>query len=139
MARELTRPNKFGGGALVVAGERRVEAGGQPLGKVLLSCSMPMNATDTALAIVRTSSGAEALANKVRKADVVSAFGTVPSEVLFNDLRGGRFGWSCKSLISRALGGGSPHWTIFDPGLFGRPREAVRIPTLCAGIRTTIP
>src|SRR6185437_6242194 len=51
-------------------------------GKVLISCSLPMNATDTALAIARTSSGAEALAKKVRKADVVSAFGTVPSEVL---------------------------------------------------------
>ena len=53
-------------------------------GKVLISCSMPMNATDTALVIGRTSSGAEALAKKVRKADVVSAFGTVPSEVLFD-------------------------------------------------------
>jgi 8-hydroxy-5-deazaflavin:NADPH oxidoreductase len=53
-------------------------------GKVLISCSLPMNATDTALAIARTSSGAEALAKKVRKADVVSAFGTVPSEVLFD-------------------------------------------------------
>lgn len=53
-------------------------------GKVLISCSLPMNATDTALAIARTSSGAEALAKRVRKADVVSAFGTVPSEVLFN-------------------------------------------------------
>jgi hypothetical protein len=53
-------------------------------GKVLISCSLPMSATDTALAIARTSSGAEALAKKVRKADVVSAFGTVPSEVLFD-------------------------------------------------------
>src|SRR4051812_43845395 len=53
-------------------------------GKVLISCSLPMNATDTALAIARTSLGAEALAKKVRKADVVSAFGTVPSEVLFD-------------------------------------------------------
>jgi hypothetical protein len=30
------------------------------------ACSMPMNATDTALAIARTSSGAEALAKKAR-------------------------------------------------------------------------
>src|SRR5204863_634776 len=37
--------------------------------------------------IANTSSGAEALARKVRKADVVSAFGTVPSEVLFDIFR----------------------------------------------------
>jgi 8-hydroxy-5-deazaflavin:NADPH oxidoreductase len=53
-------------------------------GKVIVTCSLPMNADDTKLAIAHTSSGAEALAKKVRKADVVSAFGTVPSEVLFD-------------------------------------------------------
>jgi|SRR5438874_1753207 predicted dinucleotide-binding enzyme len=53
-------------------------------GKVLISCSLPMNATDTALAIAHTSSGAETLAKKTRRAKVVSAFGTVPSEVLFD-------------------------------------------------------
>jgi predicted dinucleotide-binding enzyme len=53
-------------------------------GKVVISCSLPMNAGDTRLVIARTSSGAEALARKVRKAHVVSAFGTVPSEVLFD-------------------------------------------------------
>src|SRR5437879_12400773 len=42
-----------------------------------------MNADDTGLAIAHTSSGAEALAKKIPKARVVSAFGTVPSEVLF--------------------------------------------------------
>jgi predicted dinucleotide-binding enzyme len=42
-----------------------------------------MNASDTGLAIAHTSSGAEALAKKARKARIVSAFGTVPSEVLF--------------------------------------------------------
>jgi predicted dinucleotide-binding enzyme len=31
-------------------------------GKVLITCSMPMNASDTALVIAHTSSGAEALA-----------------------------------------------------------------------------
>jgi predicted dinucleotide-binding enzyme len=51
--------------------------------KVLVTCSLPMNADDTALVVARTSSGAEALAKKARKARVVSAFGTVPSEVLF--------------------------------------------------------
>jgi hypothetical protein len=53
-------------------------------GKVLITCSLPMNASDTALAIAHTSSGAEALAKKAKRARVVSAFGTVPSEVLFD-------------------------------------------------------
>ena len=53
-------------------------------GKVIVTCSLPMNEDDTKLAIAHTSSGAEALAKKVRNADVVSAFGTVPSEVLFD-------------------------------------------------------
>jgi predicted dinucleotide-binding enzyme len=53
-------------------------------GKVLITCSMPMNASDTALAIAHTSSGAEALAKKTKRARVVSAFSTVPSEVLFD-------------------------------------------------------
>lgn len=57
---------------------------GDVSGKVLLTCSLPMNADDTGLLIGHTSSGAEALAGKVRKAHVVSAFGTVPSEVLFD-------------------------------------------------------
>jgi predicted dinucleotide-binding enzyme len=52
-------------------------------GKVIVTCSLPMSADDSRLVVARTSSGAEALARKVRKADVVSAFGTVPSEVLF--------------------------------------------------------
>jgi 8-hydroxy-5-deazaflavin:NADPH oxidoreductase len=51
-------------------------------GKVVISCSLPMNVSDTALAVAHTSSGAEVLARKVRKADVISAFSTVPSEVL---------------------------------------------------------
>jgi hypothetical protein len=52
-------------------------------GKVIVSCSLPMSKDDTRLVVARTSSGAEALAKKARKAHVVSAFGTVPSEVLF--------------------------------------------------------
>src|SRR3984893_18397674 len=56
-------------------------------GKVIITCSLPMNANDTALAVAHTSSGAETLAKKVRKADVVSAFSTVPSEVLFDVFR----------------------------------------------------
>ena len=56
---------------------------GNLAGKVIISCSLPMNANDTALAVAHNSSGAEMLARKVRKADVVYAFSTVPSEVLF--------------------------------------------------------
>jgi predicted dinucleotide-binding enzyme len=56
-------------------------------GKVIVTCSLPMNANDTALAIAHTSSGAEALAKKIRKAHIVSAFSTVPSEVLFDVFR----------------------------------------------------
>jgi predicted dinucleotide-binding enzyme len=52
-------------------------------GKVILSCSLPMSADDTALVVGHTSSGAEELTKKVGKARVVSAFNTVPSEVLF--------------------------------------------------------
>ncbi len=52
-------------------------------GKVLVTCSLPMNADDTDLVVARPSSGAEVLAKKVPQARIVSAFGTVPSEVLF--------------------------------------------------------
>jgi predicted dinucleotide-binding enzyme len=53
-------------------------------GKVIVTCSLPMSADDTRLVVAHTSSGAEALARKARKANVVSAFSTVPSEVLFD-------------------------------------------------------
>jgi 8-hydroxy-5-deazaflavin:NADPH oxidoreductase len=52
-------------------------------GKVIVTCCLPMNAENTELAVAHTSSGAEELANKVRRAHVVAAFGTIPSEVLF--------------------------------------------------------
>jgi predicted dinucleotide-binding enzyme len=53
-------------------------------GKLLVSCSLPMNADDTALVIAHTSSGAESLAARLPGTSIVSAFGTVPSEVLFS-------------------------------------------------------
>jgi predicted dinucleotide-binding enzyme len=56
---------------------------GDLAGKVVISCTMPMNDDDSALVVGHTSSGAETLAKKIRGARVVSAFGTVPSEVLF--------------------------------------------------------
>jgi len=52
-------------------------------GKVLLTCSLPMDEANTRLVIGTTTSGAEELANKVQTAKVVSAFNTVPSEVFF--------------------------------------------------------
>ena len=51
--------------------------------RVVVTCSLPMNDDDSALIIGHTSSGAEHLARKLPNAAVVSAFGTVPSEVLF--------------------------------------------------------
>jgi 8-hydroxy-5-deazaflavin:NADPH oxidoreductase len=56
---------------------------GELSGKVILTCSLPMNADDTELVIGRGDSGAETLQRRVPAARVVSAFGTVPSEVLF--------------------------------------------------------
>ena len=53
-------------------------------GKVVISCSLPMNADDTALVIGRTSSGAEQLARRMRRVHFVQAFNTIPSEVLFD-------------------------------------------------------
>jgi 8-hydroxy-5-deazaflavin:NADPH oxidoreductase len=53
-------------------------------GKVIVSCSLPMKTDDSGLVVAHTSSGAEALAKRLPKARVVSAFHTVPSEVLFD-------------------------------------------------------
>jgi predicted dinucleotide-binding enzyme len=52
-------------------------------GKVILTCSLPMDAGNTKLIVANTSSGAEDLAKKIPKSRVVSAFNTAPSEVLF--------------------------------------------------------
>ena len=61
-----------------------LQQAGDVSGKVIVSCSLPMNADDTDLVIAHSSSGAEELAKKVPTANVVAAFGTVPSEVLFD-------------------------------------------------------
>jgi len=53
-------------------------------GKIIVSCSLPMNADNTELVVANTFSGAEELAKRVPKARVVCAFNTVPSEVLFS-------------------------------------------------------
>jgi len=61
-----------------------LQQAGDVAGKVIVTCSLPMNADDTALVIAHTASGAETLAAKVPRAHVVAAFQTVPSEVLFD-------------------------------------------------------
>jgi 8-hydroxy-5-deazaflavin:NADPH oxidoreductase len=57
---------------------------GDLTGQVILTCSLPMNAENTELAIGHSSSGAEELAKRVPRAQVVGVFHTVPSEVLFS-------------------------------------------------------
>ena len=52
-------------------------------GKVIITCSLPMDVDDTKLVIGTNTSGAEELAKKVPRAHVVAAFQTIPSEVLF--------------------------------------------------------
>jgi predicted dinucleotide-binding enzyme len=53
-------------------------------GKVVVTCSLPMNEENTGLVVGLDSSGAEELATKIPKARVVAAFNTVPSEVLLD-------------------------------------------------------
>jgi hypothetical protein len=60
-----------------------LQQAGDLVGKVIVTCSLPMNADDTGLVLGHTTSGAEELAKRIPKARVVSAFNTVPSEVLF--------------------------------------------------------
>ena len=52
--------------------------------KVIVTCSLPMNDDNTDLVVAHTWSGAEELARMLPKTRVVSAFNTVPSEVLFD-------------------------------------------------------
>jgi 8-hydroxy-5-deazaflavin:NADPH oxidoreductase len=51
-------------------------------GKIIITCSLPMNEETTELVIGRTSSGAEELAKRLPRARIVAAFNTVPGEVL---------------------------------------------------------
>ncbi len=60
-----------------------LDQAGDLSGKVIVTCSLPMNADDTGLVLGHTTSGAEELAKKIPDARVVCAFNTVPSEVLF--------------------------------------------------------
>jgi predicted dinucleotide-binding enzyme len=60
-----------------------LEQAGDLSGKLVISCSLPMNEENTELVVGRSSSGAEELARKLPRSRIVSAFNTVPSEVLF--------------------------------------------------------
>ena len=53
-------------------------------GKLVLSCTLPMSKDDSHMVVGLTTSAAEALAAKRPKANMVSAFSTAPSEVLFS-------------------------------------------------------
>ena len=94
---------------------------GDVAGKVIITCSLPMNADDTDLVIGHTSSGAEELARRVPDARIVSAFGTVPSEVLF-DVFAGRRKVKLPSLVycgddarAKRAAAGLIHDVGFDP------------------------
>ena len=52
---------------------------GNLAGKVLITCSLPMNATDTALVVGGSSSGAEELAKKARRSRVVPRSARFPA------------------------------------------------------------
>lgn len=75
-----------------------LQQAGDVAGKVIVTCSLPMNADDTGLVLGHTTSGAEELAKKVPGAHVVCAFNTVPSEVLFGVYEG-RDGVNRPSLV----------------------------------------
>ena len=57
-------------------------------GRTVVTCSLPMSHDDTSLVMGLSRSGAEALAAKAPKANVASAFSSVPSEVLFGVFEG---------------------------------------------------
>ena len=52
-------------------------------GKVIVTCTLPMDADNTKLVIGTATSGSEELAKMIPRARIVCAFNTVPSEVLF--------------------------------------------------------
>src|SRR6266851_1315525 len=61
-----------------------LQQAGDLSGKVIVTCSLPMSADDSGLVVGHTSSGAQELAKRLPRSKVVAAFGTVPSEVLFD-------------------------------------------------------
>jgi predicted dinucleotide-binding enzyme len=68
--------------ALVVAGGPTAFSG-----KIVVSCSLPMQPDDSDLAIGHDTSGAEQLAVRLPAARVLAAFNTIPSELIRPDLQ----------------------------------------------------
>jgi len=62
--------------------EDALEQAGNMAGKIILSCTNPLNLANTELVIAHTDSGAESIARKLPKSHVVAAFQATPSEVL---------------------------------------------------------
>lgn len=60
-----------------------LEMAGDLSGKTILTCTNPMDSGNTRLVVAHSSSGAEVVSGRVPGARIVSAFNTVPSEVLF--------------------------------------------------------
>ena len=52
--------------------------------KKVITCSLPLNKNNSRMVLGLTTSGAETLAARLRKAHLVSAFSSAPSEVLFS-------------------------------------------------------
>ncbi|CAM3970503.1 NADPH-dependent F420 reductase [Rahnella bruchi] len=57
-------------------------------GKIVISCTNPLNISDTELVVAHTDSGAETVARKLPGAHVVAAFQATPSEVLLEVFEG---------------------------------------------------
>lgn len=61
-----------------------LEQSGSMAQQTVITCSLPMTRNDSRMVLGLTTPGAEMLAARLRKAHVVSAFSTAPSEVLFS-------------------------------------------------------
>ena len=61
---------------------------GDLAGRLVISCVLPLNESNTELVVAHRDSGAEVLARRLPKARFVSAFNTIPSEVLFDVYEG---------------------------------------------------
>jgi predicted dinucleotide-binding enzyme len=75
-----------------------LDQAGDLAGKLIMTCSLPMNDRNTDLLVAHTASGAEVLADRLPNAQVVAALNTVPSEVL-GGVYGARAGSRRPSLL----------------------------------------